>query len=481
MHNKLLSPFVFIYYFHDVIFMFPISILISQSAHVNFRMIFIALILLVVFSNILSYFFFRYSILKDQVVIQKGVFVKKTIHIPFSRIQSIQHNQFFLLKPFNIESIKIETAGRTSEEGNELKAVNVTIGDYLEQRHHEYLHPHTSDELATETKVDVDTIEPKITRYTSGIKDIALFSITDFKVFYFIIFVIIKTGNEFIDSIIHSAINNISHMSLALVVIDVITGIILAQLLIIAYYVIKYFDFTLSKEDSYLEIEMGLLSRNKLKVATKRIQSVLVKQNIAQKWLKICTFRIVLATDDSSKKDNGKDLALALPTVPVNKIEKRFHEYFDWISLRTFMQVKPTIRSWWIFTRNMAWIALIPLITMIFVENEFKWICIGIALILLLLVVGNAHFKYVSTQVSLSSDDKEASLVISTSRLWSKQQYHVGWHQIQSMRIRQSIWMKMNKLAHIEVIVRSGMTGKTITAKYLPFNDAQKVYDWYRQ
>ena len=481
MHNKLLSPFAFIYYVRGLIYMVPLSFLIASGIHVSSTIMLVLLLSLSFGSDILSYFYFRYSILDDQIVIRKGIFVKKTIHIPFSRIQSIQHSQLFLLKPFNIESIKIETAGKKSEDGNELTAVNVQVGEYLEQKHREFVHPTVDEAVVEEKQQQAEATTSSDNSYIAGIKDIVLFSFTNLKLLYLFVFLLSRLGGDFFSSAIDDAANKLSQMSVAVIIASVITGILLAQTLVVVYNIIRYFDFTLSKKDKYLEIEMGLLSRSKIRVSTNRIQSVLVEQNLLQKWIHISTVRIVLATDESSKDDNGKELAIALPNLFAKDFAKRFKEYFGWVPLQYVATFKPTIRAWWIFSRNVSWIVLIPIILMWFFDNKVKIVLALIALLLLLIIIGNAHFKYVSTEVSLSGDDKDASMMISTSRLLNKRQYHIGWHQIQAMRIRQSIWMKKTQLAHIEVIIRSGMTGKTITAKYLPFNDAQKVYDWYRQ
>lgn len=481
MHNKLLSPFAFVYYIRGLIYMVPVSFLIASWIHINSVMMITIILTLLFVSDALSYFYFRYSILDDQIVIKKGIFFKKTIHIPFSRIQSIQHNQLFLLKPFNIESIKIETAGKSSEDGNELTAVNVQVGEYLEQKHREFVHPTSDESVVEEKQQEAEETTSSDNSYTAGIKDIVLFSFTNLKLLYFFVFLLSRFSGDFFSSAVDDAANKLSHMSVAVIIASVIMGVLLAQTLVVVYNVIKYFDFTLSKKDKYLEIEMGLLSRSKIRVSTNRIQSVLVEQNLLQKWIHISTVRIVLATDESAKDDNGKELAIALPNLFAKDFSKRFKEYFGWVPLQHVESFKLTIRAWWIFSRNLSWLVLVPIISMCFFDNEVKIILALIAVLILLLIVGNAHFKYKSTEVSLSGDGKDDSMVINTSRLLNKRQYYIGWHQVQAMRIRQSIWMKKTQLAHIEVIIRSGMTGKTITAKYLPVKVAQKVYDWYRQ
>ncbi|WP_372830847.1 PH domain-containing protein, partial [Staphylococcus haemolyticus] len=46
--------------------------------------------------------------------INSGILVKKHTHIPYPKIQTIQHTQWFFLVPFHLEKLQIETAGHDS-------------------------------------------------------------------------------------------------------------------------------------------------------------------------------------------------------------------------------------------------------------------------------------------------------------------------------------------------------------------------------
>lgn len=52
-------------------------------------------LLLVVASTVVRYLRFTYRLADSQVVIKSGLFVRKTRHIPYAKIQTLRHQQWF--------------------------------------------------------------------------------------------------------------------------------------------------------------------------------------------------------------------------------------------------------------------------------------------------------------------------------------------------------------------------------------------------
>lgn len=91
--------------------------------------------LLVVASTLVRYLRFTYRLADSQVVIKSGLFVRKTRHIPYAKIQTLRHQQWFFLKPFNLESLVIETSSKNGKEGEaQLYAVAPAVGAEIEAR-----------------------------------------------------------------------------------------------------------------------------------------------------------------------------------------------------------------------------------------------------------------------------------------------------------------------------------------------------------
>jgi len=66
--------------------------------------------------SIIAYFKFYYYIKGDEFVIEKGLFQKKKINIPFDRIQTINFEQNLIHRAFNVVSLEVDSAGSNQKE-----------------------------------------------------------------------------------------------------------------------------------------------------------------------------------------------------------------------------------------------------------------------------------------------------------------------------------------------------------------------------
>ncbi|MCE3282762.1 MAG: hypothetical protein K0Q66_1499, partial [Chitinophagaceae bacterium] len=87
----------------------------SQPFHV-WLLIVGSMFLLIFLKAFLEYYFFTFHIAENQLIIKKGVFSKKTLVIPFGRIQTVQLHQSLLHRLINHYRIAIDTAGSEETE-----------------------------------------------------------------------------------------------------------------------------------------------------------------------------------------------------------------------------------------------------------------------------------------------------------------------------------------------------------------------------
>ena len=67
---------------------------------------------------IIRWWFFRYCIEEDSILIRDGVLRKKQLDIKFERIQAINTQQNVIYRYFDLVTVKFDTAGSAGEEGN---------------------------------------------------------------------------------------------------------------------------------------------------------------------------------------------------------------------------------------------------------------------------------------------------------------------------------------------------------------------------
>ncbi len=470
----------------DILIAIFLASFIGDPLHIDSFKLGIIFVIITIVWEIISYLCFTYSIEDKQIVIKKGVIFKKVIHVPYARIQSIEHSQFFLFRPFDVEKLQINNASKSgSHDQIILSAVKTYVGAILEEKHKQY---QTQDVDVNDDveQPDVEKIEDnnqeEIThgyaQYKISTRDIALYTFTSFRVFITMFLIAHITHGAVLDFAISIYQKGFGSNLVSLIAFSIM-AIIIALLLSFIYTMFQFYDFTLVKEGKYLEYEKGLFTRNKVRLSIDRIQSVLVEQNVMGKLLKIMTVKIIMASDGS---DEESSQAVVLPILNSHKYAEMMNDFFEWIPLKTVEKFNARKRSIWLFFRNFDWILLIIPIVIYFIGwTTLSYSLVVIGVFTFFYTLGNAYFKYRVSSIGLTGNTKDDYLIVSNGFLFKQRTYYVGWHEIQSMRFESSVFMKRNNLAHIVIQIRKGDSAQIAAVHYIDYDGAQKIYDWYRQ
>ncbi|CAI2643276.1 hypothetical protein AKUH4B114J_12610 [Apilactobacillus kunkeei] len=486
MQDKHLSPLNLVNRLEDILIAIFLASFIGNPLHIDSFKLGIIFVIITIVWDIISYLSFTYSIEDKQIVIKKGVIFKKIIHVPFARIQSIEHSQFFLFRPFDVEKLQINNASKSgSHDQIILSAVKTYVGAILEEKHKQY---QTQDVDVNDDveQPDVEKIEDNnqeeinrdYAQYKISTRDIALYTFTSFRVFITMFLIAHITHGAVLDFAISIYQKGFGSNLVSLIAFSIM-AIIIALLLSFIYTMFQFYDFTLVKEGKYLEYEKGLFTRNKVRLSIDRIQSVLVEQNVMGKLLKIMTVKIIMASDGS---DEESSQAVVLPILNSHKYAEMMNDFFEWIPLKTVEKFNARKRSIWLFFRNFDWILLIIPIVIYFIGwTTLSYSLVVIGVFTFFYTLGNAYFKYRVSSIGLTGNTKDDYLIVSNGFLFKQRTYYVGWHEIQSMRFESSVFMKRNNLAHIVIRIRKGDSAQIAAVHYIDYDGAQKIYDWYRQ
>ena len=487
MQDKHLSPLNLVNRLQDILIAIFLASFIGDPLHIDSFKLGTIFVIITIVWDILSYLCFTYSIEDSQIVIKKGVIFKKVIHVPFARIQSIEHSQYFLFRPFDVETLQINNASKgSSKDKIQLDAVKTYVGRVLEEKHKQYQNQDVNDEveqsdiakIEDSNQEEANTQDDGYAQYKISTKDIALYTFTSFRVFITMFLIVHITHGEVLDFAISIYQKGFGSNMISLIAFT-ITAIIIALLLSFIYTMFQFYDFTLVKEGKYLEYEKGLFTRNKVRLSTDRIQSVLIEQNVMGKLLKIMTVKIIMASDGS---DDESSQAVVLPILNSDKYAEMMNDFFEWIPLKTVEKFNARKRSIWLFFRNFDWVLFIIPIVIYFVGwTTLTYSLVVIGVFTFFYTIGNAYFKYRVSSIGLTGTTKDDYLIVSNGFLFKQRNYYVGWHEIQSMHFESSVFMKRNSLAHIVIRIRKGNSAQTAGVHYIDYDGAKKVYDWYRQ
>lgn len=76
----------------------------------------VGIVFLAFIYSILDYLLFRFYVENDELVVKSGVFRRKTLNIPFDRIQSVDFKRNVVHQFLQVVSVKIDTAGTSAKE-----------------------------------------------------------------------------------------------------------------------------------------------------------------------------------------------------------------------------------------------------------------------------------------------------------------------------------------------------------------------------
>ncbi|TPR42647.1 hypothetical protein DY123_01265 [Apilactobacillus micheneri] len=471
MQNKLLNPLALLFglknYFSQVI-----SILLL-GIWIHFIWITPIFALFLLAYKIISYFTYRYSILDNQLLIKHGIFFKKEIHMPYEKIQNIHRKQWFFLKPFNLEEVIVDNASH-ADSNIDLVAVNENVAQMLE---HKRLIANNDIAEDISNKVRDDNHNKFDAQYNISNHSMNLFAATSFRGL-FGIFILCEFYQRYSFAISSKykdeVFNYLGSKGIIIVIVEFLILLIIAFIVSYVSIWIQYYRFTLTKKDGYLTFSRGLLKQETVKIKTNRIQSINFTQNIIRRLFKITTVKITIISDQK-ENTNTKDPVI-IPVLNAKKLYPITNQFFDNLPKEEPKIFGKRNYSIWLFIRNSSWVLLLPLALLL---NGTSWLFmfIFIEIFLLGVVVFNGFYRYLHNGVKIIKND---DLIIENCRLFNRNLQFINWHRIQSITLRESIWMQKRNLAHLKISERRGDTSGEIIAKYIDLDVARSIYNWYQ-
>ena len=108
-----------------------IAVLVKGAPHAP--LLIPAAITAVIAGAMLKYWFFRFRITEDRILIREGVFRKTALDLPFDRIQGINVRRSPVDRLLGLVTVRLDTAGSETTEG-ELPSVRAALADELRAR-----------------------------------------------------------------------------------------------------------------------------------------------------------------------------------------------------------------------------------------------------------------------------------------------------------------------------------------------------------
>ncbi|WP_176449174.1 PH domain-containing protein [Lentibacillus sp. CBA3610] len=273
-----------------------------------FVLIVAALLIIFIAGSVLTWYRYTYRIEDDELRIEYGVFIRKKRYISKNRIQSIDLTSGVIHRILKLTKVQIETAGTGTGAEASLSAVKLDEGEAL-RKELKSKATQSADDAADMSEEPAEQPGPSrkisfkrlfIAGTTSGgvgvILALAVAAFSELEQFI---------PDRFFDDTIEWVVG----LSVLILIVIGIFMLILLWLLGIAGTMIKYGNFTITKNDDELFITRGLLEKKQVTIPLKRIQAIGIQESIIRQPLGYVT---VFAEIAGGSMDKGEDFSSIL-------------------------------------------------------------------------------------------------------------------------------------------------------------------------
>lgn len=277
----------------------------------------------------LRYWFFRYRIAENSVLIRDGVFKKRQLDIKFERVQAVNTQQNVIFRMLDLLTVSFDTAGSSGQEGY-LPAVRTEHARDLRDRIRRSPSRAIDSEIADESPVPADRSRTLL-RLTAG--DMVRIGLSSNRVF--LILVLLGPLSEYMEgefdrlveeSAIIEYVTNaqtglVSGISFGLLL---VLGILLLLFSIsIAGAFLRFHRFELVADDDVLRSTGGLLTRHEHSVNRTKVQSLHASQHVVLRIFR----RFRLRARQASSTRGGRRSDFIVPICTAEKLAELKGEF----------------------------------------------------------------------------------------------------------------------------------------------------------
>jgi putative membrane protein len=436
--------------------LWPILVIILfKEESYNAIQIYLGIAGLIVFIAIIAflrYWFFKFYIdyKLEEFVIENGIFNKTKTTIPFHKIQKVTIDQSLIQRVFNVHKIELDTAGSDQKEAS-ISAISQEMAIELKKQ----LLENTEKNSHFSEEIDVNEEKPN-SFITIGIPSLLKIGITaNYIKSFAYIFLLFSTVSDNLrqigrEDLIDDNINQLEQLpivSLLLgLLIIIFTAIIVVNLVLT---VVKYFNFTIKKDQKSLVLTYGLINIKSTIINPEKVQIIKLTQNFFQKKLNVNTVEIFQASSEmhrASAKDKTK--------IPgCNKSEKeQIIKLLIGKLPKHQKTLYPNIRM---LLLNIFFFILIPVIIGYFINyfaNKFSAVEMIMVISIYVLFVGTIHyFSYRNYRFFISDE-----FIVKQSGAWDIDHEIMMPYKIQAIETQQFIWQKYTNIGSVVLHTAGG-------------------------
>jgi putative membrane protein len=482
---QVLSPVAIVYFaasvfknlFNNLIYVVP-ALAVSynrllEHPFIWLPSIFVALTLLTLFAFV-SFKMYRYRLSDNNIEIRSGIFSRKHLNLPFSRVQNVKIEQPLYYRFSGHACLQLDTAGSAKSEAK-LVAIKLDFAQQLKIRIQSQV---KNDTLNTKQEnISAGSAEMLSEAAGSGapqenmlnqrkLSDLVIHGITSNRIWIFL-----GGLTPFYDNIFDSIgewftslgidlteIFNLQTHSLLEVGLYVLSLTMLVTLLLVSLSVIgaiiSFYGYTLSRLDDKYIRRSGLFTKHEVSMRLSRLQMIVQKQD----WLDVLLKRINLTFEQNNSLGNdlspsGASSKIIVPSITPNECQALIDDAYPNNTLNNMIcehGFEP-ISKGFIF-RIIAFV-LLPLFLIssaVMLENQ-KHLLIGANCGIFLMLSALVVLRWKRWGIA-----RDSHYIYLRRGLVGVDYYCFPTYKLQQVQFKQNLLMKQRQLASVKFVLASG-------------------------
>lgn len=441
--------------------------------------------------SLISFWRKTYQLTETELIYRSGVIFRRVRHMPFNKIQNIHRNQWFFLRPFDLESLTVDSGGHSHHKNQiMLPSIPTWVAETLEIKRRdqgEMLTDAVNQAQAGEFNFEADQTNQSESRnrvddtYRASIGSLFAYAVTMTAVFFQFFVFLSFYGHFDRDEVIsrwlgHLIKSEAAGSGIFAAALLVVAGILVVVLFNVLRTVAMYYRFTVTHDQNHLTIERGLFEHKLIHVTIDRVQTVQIHQNLLRRLFGLATVKVRLISDANESDEVSKRSPTLIPIIGLTAACEYLAKWFPHFPGRIILGEKGRYYQSLTMARNglvIAWL----LFGWLLILFPTCW-AIGTALILSLIVGGAGWYKGQVTNAKIIDDHV---LAMRTARGYEKIVSYIAKDKIQSLSVHQSWWLsKHNRHAILRAIVRSETGTIVVQCRYLPIERIEEIFAWYQ-
>lgn len=440
----------------------------GKSRDSYFAMVIIAIAAGSAILSIISYFKFYYYVKNDELIIEKGVFQKTKLNVPFDRIQTINFKENILHQFFNVVSLEIDTAG---SKGNEFsitalkKDKAIAIREYLIAQKNatvpSFSEGTPSEETPPSEKLLLHLAPMDLVKVGVSQNHLRTFSILFAFGFSSLGFIEDLTGWK-IDNGIASLTSWSSNTLLAGLITIVPIVIIISFLVSLVRTVIRYYDLRFFKTTLGFKVSSGFFTKNEQSAHLQKIQLIRWTTNPIKKIFSLFDLSLRQAASSALKRKQS----IYIPGCYEVQLLAIREAYFPNETNTAFEEhvIHPLI-----IYRKVLYLGIVPAILMTinvnWGEDHYNyWSFLWIPIVLFFSWIYQRNFRFF---VSDEGIRVSSAIIGKTDTL-------LRWFKIQGVEIQQGLYQRRKDLCNLVFHTAAG----TVKIPYIELEKAKRMQDF---